>query len=288
MSSAAIQGMHGAFSHAAALQALGDDVAIVECRTFEDLFRSVVEGAADYGIVPVENTLAGSVQRTMDLLVQNPLQVVGETRVRVRLCLAAPPGRTLGEVRRVGSHPVALEQCLSFFESNPRIRPVTAFDTAGSVRDLIAGDAAYDAAIASELAASLYGASVLQREIEDHAGNFTRFLVVGREVAASGGKGDVPGAAAPERGTMKTSLAFTLPHQPGSLHRALGCFAGHDVDLARIESRPIPGRPWEYRFYVDLRGSDEAAEGAALAALRDEVVELRVLGRYPEAAVERD
>ena len=273
MSSAAIQGVRGAFSHAAAIRALGEDVGIIECRSFEELFRTVVDGGADRGIVPVENTLAGSVQRNMDLLVRNPLHVVAEARVRVRLCLAAPPGRALGEVRRVASHPVALEQCLAFFERHPDFRPVTAFDTAGSVRDLMRGTADYDAAIGSELAASLYGAVVLLRELEDDAGNYTRFLVVSREAVAP----------AP-RGTVKTSLAFTLAHRPGSLHRALGCFAEHDVDLARIESRPIPGRPWEYRFYVDLRGSSEAAEAAAVEALTAEAVEVRVLGRYPEAA----
>lgn len=279
MTTAAIQGVRGAFSHAAALRALGPDVTVVECRTFEELFGKVVEGAADRGVVPVENTLAGSVQRTTDLLVRHPLHAVGEVRVRVRLCLAAPPGRRLDQVRRVASHPVALEQCLGFFTRHPEVEPVTAFDTAGSVRDLMEGRADYDAAVGSRLAASLYGAAVLQDGLEDEQDNFTRFLVVAREAAGAG-----PGDVAPH--VTKTSIAFTLAHRPGSLHRALGCFAEHEVDLARIESRPIPGRPWEYRFHVDLRGTSEAAEARALEALARQATELRVLGRYAEAVDE--
>lgn len=271
MTRAAIQGVRGAFSHAAAVQALGEDVDVLECRTFDALFRAVLGGDAEHGVVPVENTLAGSVQRAVDLLVEHPLHAVAEARIRVRLCLIAPPDLALGSIRRVASHPVALDQCRAFFDRHPEIEAVTAFDTAGSVRDLMAGAGDYDAAIGSELAASLYGAAVLERDLEDNSGNYTRFLIIALDPAEP-----------PRDRAVKTSLVLTLAHRPGALHRALGCFAEHGVDLSRIESRPIPGRPWEYRFHIDLRGSSESAESLALAAVTEHVTELRVLGRYPE------
>ena len=275
MTRAAIQGVRGAFSHAAAVQALGEEVDILECRTFDALFRAVLGGDAEHGVVPVENTLAGSVQRAVDLLVEHPLHAVAEARIRVRLCLIAPPGVEPGSVRRVASHPVALDQCRAFFQRHPEIEAVTAFDTAGSVRDLMIGDGDYDAAIGSELAASLYGAAVLERDLEDDSGNYTRFLVIARDPAEP-----------PRDRAVKTSLVLTLAHRPGALHSALGCFAEHGVDLSRIESRPIPGRPWEYRFHIDVRGASETAESAALEAVAEHVTELRVLGRYPEVAIQ--
>ena len=269
---AAIQGVRGAFSHAAAISALGDGVQVVECHSFEELFEAVEGGRAEHGVVPVENTLAGSVQRNMDLLLTHELFAVAEARVRVRLCLAAPPGMRLADVRRAASHPVALQQCHGFFGRNPGVEAVTAFDTAGSVKDLMAGRAEYDAAIGSELAAELYGAVVLERDLEDDARNFTRFLIVAREPRE-----------APSTGA-KTSIAFSVAHRPGSLHEALGVIAGHGVDLTRIESRPIPGRPWEYRFYADLRAPTTGAQSSAVEALRQVTSEVRVLGQYAEVA----
>jgi len=270
MTNVAIQGELGAFSHEAALQ-LVEDPRVQACRTFEDLFAAVAGGDADVGVVPVENTLAGSVQRTMDLLVEHTLHAVGETRVPIRLCLAAPPGTGLAEVRIVASHPVALQQCLGFFRDHPHLTPTAAYDTAGSVKELMEGGAAWDAAVGSALAARLYGARVLAENIEDHEHNYTRFLAIARE----------PGPE-PEGGA-KTSLAFTVRHTPGSLHKALGCFARAGVDLSRIESRPIVGRPWEYRFYADLRGAPPGTQRKAVDDLRDVANDVRVLGCYPEA-----
>ena len=198
MTRVAIQGASGAFSHAAAIKALGSDVEIMECRTSDALFDAVSDGIALYGVVPVENTLAGSVQRNMDLLFQPEIHIVAEARIRIRLCLAVRPGYSISQIRRVASHPVALQQCQGFFSRNPLIEAVTAFDTAGSVRDLMAGDADYDAAISSEFAASLYGANVLEKNLEDHEQNFTRFLTIAREPI------DLP-----EEG-VKTSIAFTI------------------------------------------------------------------------------
>lgn len=267
MVAVAIQGEAGSFSHAAALAALGGDVRLVPCASFEELFRSVESQAAARGVVPIENSLAGSVHENYDLLGSHALHVVAETQVHVRHCLIAPPGTTLADVTRVASHPVALAQCRKFFAAHPGMMPVPAYDTAGSVRDLMAGRVAADAAIASSLAAELYGAAVLREHLEDHAENYTRFLVVGREPAPIGQAG-------------KTSLVFTLPNVPGSLYRALGAFASRGLDLTKIESRPISGRPWEYAFYLDVLGDPRGAVAAALDEIRGFARELRVLGSY--------
>lgn len=264
----AIQGEAGSFSHAAALAALGGEVRFIPCPSFEELFRAVAAGAAARGVVPIENTLAGSVHEVYDLLGAYALHVVGEVQVRVRHCLIARPGATLAELRRVASHPVALAQCRRFFATHPHLTPVPAYDTAGSVRDLMAGAAPADAAIGSALAAELYGAAVVCDGIEDHAENYTRFLIVAREPA-------------PATLASKTSLVFTLPNVPGSLYGALGVFARRGLDLTKIESRPLPGRPWEYAFYLDVVGDPRAGVTAALAELGGLARELRVLGAYP-------
>lgn len=270
MNRTAIQGVRGAFSHTAAMRAMGGDVEVVECRTFEDLFAAVDSGGAQRGVVPVENSLAGSIPRNMDLLLEHELHVVAEVRVRIRLCLATRPGCRLREVSSAASHPVALEQCRGFFARNPTVESVPAFDTAGCIKDLMSGDASYDAAIGSELAASLYGAEILERDLEDDCENYTRFLVVAR----------VP-TTPPESGA-KTSLVFRVRHEPGSLYTALGLLAQHGVDLTRLESRPIPGRPWEYRFYADLRGATPGDQSAAIEALGVVADEIHVFGQYRE------
>jgi prephenate dehydratase len=192
----------------------------------------------------------------------------------VRLCLATVPGTDPATIRRVASHPVALQQCHRFFARHAGRQAVAAFDTAGSIKELMEGSAPYDAAIGSELAAVLYGATVVEHDLEDDPDNFTRFLVVGTEPLAS-----------PEA-PVKTSLVFRLRHEPGSLHAALGVLASHGVDLTRLESRPIPGRPWEYRFYADVRGPSSARQAAAIDALDGVAEEIRVLGRYRERASE--
>lgn len=267
----AIQGEPGAFSHTAAEQLFGPDLELVPTRTFEELFECVVDGRAQRALVPVENTLAGSVQGNLDRIVKHGLHVVAETRVRIRLSLVAPPGTTLTSVRTAASHPVALQQCQSFFFRHPEIEPVPVYDTAGSIRDLMSGTANYEAAIGSDLAARIYGAEVLMKEIEDNPENYTRFFAVSRE--ARGGTCPKP----------KTSLAFVVAHVPGSLHQALGVFARKGVDLTKLESRPIPGRPWEYRFFADVRGDAGGSLAGCLQELRGFAHEVHVLGSYPEA-----
>lgn len=269
----AIQGERGAFSHAAAIRIFGRGVRVIALRTFEELFEAVSSGQADIGMVPVENTLAGSIQRNLDLLLQHTLHATAETRVPVRLCLVVEPGRTLDQVASAASHPVALQQCHRFFAAHPGIEGRVAYDTAGSVKDLLSGHADYDAAIGSALAAELYRGEVLVEGLEDDPDNFTRFFAVAREPAE-----------APEVGA-KTSIAFTLAHSPGSLHHALGCLANRNVDLTRLESRPIPGHPWEYRFYADLRGVPLSVQNQCVEEMRSVAGEVRVLGQYPEEPI---
>ena len=266
----AIQGEQGAFSHEAAKVFFGPGLDLLSQPTFDGLFAAVTDGAADRAIVPIENSLAGSVHENYDRLWVSTLHVVGEAQVRIRLCLIGRPGASLNTVRRVASHPVALAQCRNFFLQHPEMKAEAAYDTAGSVMGLMRRDGPVtQAAIASRLAAELYGATVLVEGIEDHPENYTRFLVLARE---------------PRRpsGATKTSLVFTLENSPGVLYRALGFFAQRDLDLTKIESRPLRGKPWEYAFYLDVIGDPEGPLGDALEELRAIAPELRVLGSYPD------
>ena len=265
----AIQGERGSFSHAAALLVLGEDAEILPRASFDALFAAVVAGEADRGLLPIENSLAGSIHENYDRLEASSLHIVGETQLRVHQCLIARPGASLASIRRVASHPVALAQCRRFFAERPQIEPIPAYDTAGSVQDLFRDGATTHAAIASALAARLYGGQILLEGIEDDPQNYTRFLVLARE----------PG---PLADADKTSVVFTLENAPGALHRALGAFATRGVDLAKIESRPLRGRPWEYAFYLDVLGDPAGAAGEALDELARLAEHFRVLGSYPE------
>jgi len=266
----AIAGEAGSYSHAAALAAHPVEIQVVPCRDFSELFETVALGGAEHGVVPIENSLTGSIHENYDQLRAHDLCIVGETEVRVRHCLIARPGTTMPQVRQVASHPVALAQCRKFFAVHPMMTAVPAYDTAGSVRDLMSDRVAVDAAIASDLAARLYGGTVLESGIEDHPDNFTRFLIVSRYAVSRVG-------SAP----TKTSLVISLANVPGSLHRALGVFARRELDLSKIESRPLPGRPWQYAFYLDVLG-EPADVAAALAELTEETAgnSVRVLGSY--------
>ena len=266
----AIQGEPGAFSHMAALSLWGQTVRLTATRSFPDLFQAVKAGEARYGVVPVENTLAGSVQGNLDLILEYGFQVVAETQVRIQLTLVTPPGTPPTAIRSAASHPVALQQCRNFFAARPRLEPVAVYDTAGSIRDLMAGDADYGAAIGSPLAARIYGAEVLEEEIEDNHENYTRFFAV------------TSLEEPPPHGPHKTTLAFVVAHEPGSLHQALGVFARRGLDLTKLESRPIPGQPWQYRFFADVRGSPDGELGEGLKELEEMALELRVLGYYQE------
>jgi prephenate dehydratase len=265
----AIQGERGSFSHAAALGVFGEDAQILPRSSFDALFAAVVAGEADRGLLPIENSLAGSIHENYDRLEASSLHIVGEAQLRIRQCLIARPGASLASIRRVASHPVALAQCRRFFAERPQIEPIQAYDTAGSVQDLLRDGAASQGAIAGALAARLYGGQILLEGIEDDPQNFTRFLILARE----------PGALTDAN---KTSVVFTLKNAPGVLHRALGTFATRGVDLSKIESRPLRGRPWEYAFYVDVLGDPAGAAGGALDELAQMAEHFRVLGSYPE------
>jgi len=267
----AIQGERGAFSHEAALLALGPDVEVVPQQTFDELFSSVVDGRADRALVPIENSLHGSIHENFDRLLHSPLHIVAETQLRIRQCLIARPGSSLGMMRRVASHPVALAQCRKFFAERPQVEAVTAYDTAGAVRDLMKSGLATQGAIASRLAAELYGAQVVVGGIEDDPENFTRFLVLARE----------PG---PIESASKTSIVFVLDNKPGALYRALGVVASRGGDLCKLESRPLRGHPREYSFYLDVLGDPRGIAGEAIEELRQASRDFRILGSYPEGA----
>jgi prephenate dehydratase len=266
----AFQGERGAFSEEAAVKLLGDDVTPVPRPTFESLFAAVGEGAADFALAPVENSLAGSVQRTYDLLLDSPLHIKGEVVIHIRHFLIGCPGSSLEAIRTVKSHPVALAQCERFFAARPQIRRVAAEDTAGSVAEVIRRGDPTRAAIAGRRAAEIYGGIVLLERLEDHGENYTRFVLL------------APSPCAGEDAD-KLSLVVKLPHRPGALHHALEPFARRGIDLLKIESRPIHGQPWAYHFYLDLRASPRDAEAAALAELRERATSVRLLGYYPSA-----
>jgi prephenate dehydratase len=265
----AIQGERGAFSHQAALEILGSGLTLLPKPTFDLLFAAAVGGEADRAVVPIENSLAGSIHENYDRLRAQPLHIVAETQLRIVHCLIGRPGSTLDRIRRVSSHPVALAQCRRFFAERPGVEAVVAYDTAGSVMDMMRDGADTDAAIASALAAQTYGGQILLEAIEDDPQNYTRFLVLARE----------PGAI---EAATKTSIVFTLRNVPGALYQALGAFSTRGVDLSKIESRPLRGRPWEYEFHLDALGDPRGAAGQAIEDLRKLSHEFRILGSYPD------
>lgn len=267
----AFQGEPGAFSHAAARKLLGPRVAVFPCQRFDDVFRSLKARKVSHAVVPIENTLHGSVHENYDHLLEYNLPITGETSIRIAHQLIAMPGTTFRSVKRVLSHPVALNQCLNFFRDHPHIERVPHYDTAGSVKTLAAEHPADAAAIASEAAAEIYNGVILKRNIEDDRQNFTRFFLLQREAPQVSRKGR----------EWKTSLVFVTPNRPGAQFKAMACFALRDLNLTKIESRPLRGKPWEYLFYVDLLGhSKDPPLAHALDHLREMTSLLRVLGSY--------
>ncbi|RXH57015.1 prephenate dehydratase [Granulicella sibirica] len=268
----AIQGELGSNSHMAALAMLGE-MEIVPCALSAEVFNRVVSGDVDGAVLPIENSLHGSVAEHYDLLLERPVEVRAESMLRIRHCVIATPGVRLEEVRRVMSHPVALSQCRRWLHAHPEIEVVPFYDTAGSVKRLMSDGLRDAAGIAPELAARQYGAEILVGGIEDHVENFTRFYLLGRE----GGLGvKAPGEGVPD----KMSLAFSLEHRPGTLVAALELLAAAGVNLTKIESRPVISHPWEYIFHVDVRFENAGLADAAVEAMRRHCGRLKVLGRY--------
>jgi len=275
----AFQGERGAFSEDAAKRLFGEKIRTEPCRSFEDLFEAVTSGKADCAVVPIENTLAGSVHKNYDLLLQHNLTILAELSLRIVHNLIGLPGTSLGQIRRVYSHPVALAQCERFLRRLPEIEAAAAYDTAGSVKTIVEAGLADEAAIAGSSAAQFYGAQVLIEGIEDNKKNFTRFLVL----AAPEKSESIASLLEPpsEDRPRKTSLVFRISNRPGALFRALAVFALRDIDLLKIESRPIEGRPWEYSFYLDLAGdSADPNIQRAIGHLNEMTESVRVLGSY--------
>ncbi len=270
----AFQGETGAFSQEAISQLLGPRVRVLPCQRFEEVFSRLKDKTATAAVIPIENTLAGSVHENYDHLVNFHFEILAETHVRIRHCLIALPGAAFRNLRQVYSHPVALNQCLRFFARHPRLEKVPFYDTAGSVKMLVAEGRRDAAAIASALAADIYGARILRRGLEDDRQNFTRFFLLRRP--------DESKPRGPAVRQWKTSLVFSTRNVPGALFRALSAFALRDINLAKIESRPLRGKPWEYLFYLDFLGRvDEPRVKNALAHLGELADFLRVLGSYP-------
>lgn len=270
----AFQGEPGAFSEAAAIQLLGMAITPVPRPTFDAAFRAIPEGAADALLAPIENSLAGSVVRVYDLLLESSLTIVAETILPIEHHLIGCPGASFAQIRSVSSHPMALAQCERFFLAHPDLKRVPAEDTAGSVREVLATANKTAAAIAGRRAAEYYRGEILVESIQDNAENFTRFALL----VPSANAGDFADDRA-----HKMSVALRLAHQPGALLAALAPFARQSVNLLKIESRPIHGRPWEYQFFLDVEAESRERLETALMETRGATSNLRVLGLYPAA-----
>ena len=266
----AYQGAPGAFSEDAAIALSAAGVALLPCRTLDDVFAALAAGRADAAVVPIENSLAGPVPGCADLLERGAVHIVAERVDRIVHALVAPAGVALADVRRVLSHPVAIAQCEGFFRDHPQLTPVPAFDTAGAVAEILGGGTRDAAAIASARAAVVYGGAVIADAIQDRADNFTRFLRI------------APGTFdGPLRAGRKTTVVCRLANTPGSLLRALEPFAARGLNLTRIESRPIRDCPFEYLFHLDIAPSEApAALAEALEDLGARAAVTRVLGHY--------
>ncbi len=271
MTTIAYQGEPGAYSQEAIVQQFGPQVEALACQSFDEIFAAVEGGRANLGLLPVENSQAGSINSAYDLLLDHDLRVVGEVKLRVRHCLLAPPGTRLADIKQVYSHPQALAQCERYLK-NRGWQAVTAYDTAGSARELAGRRQPGCGAIASRLAGEIYGLEVLETGIEDSPDNTTRFFLLGTEEP-------------PRSEHNKTSLVFATSHTPGALYRALSEFATRGINLTKIESRPRRNRPWHYVFYVDLEGHWQDPEiEQSLVALLVRSAYVKLLGSYPAAS----
>lgn len=272
---AGFQGALGAFSQEAVRQLLGDGATVAPYGAFEEVFQALRGGKIDVAVIPLENTLAGSVHENYDHLLHYDVRIRAETNVRIVHNLIAPPGVRFKDLRRVYSHPVALNQCLGFFRRYPKIEKTPFYDTAGSVKMVMETRPPDAGAIASRVAASIYGGHILRRSIEDDRANFTRFVLLEPTKRRH--------AKPLQARHWKTSLVFATRNVPGALFRALSAFALRDLNLTKIESRPLRGKPWEYLFYVDvLAREDDPRMQNALRHLTELADFLRVLGSYPQ------
>lgn len=268
----AFQGEHGAYSEEAILEHFpASSTQTLPCASFRDVFSAVSTSQAGLGFAPIENSLAGSIYQVYDLLSRNDLWIVGEHYLRVRHCLIGSPGAKIQQIRKVISHPQALMQCEGYLRRLGGVASEPVYDTAGSVKMMSEQPDPSVAAIASRHAARRFGMQILAEGIEDDPANFTRFLILSDQPV-------VP------QGVAKTSIVFTLENEPGALYKTMSAFALRGIDLTRIESRPLVGKPWDYLFYLDFRGAvQDALVQRALANLEEFCLMLRVFGSYPDS-----
>lgn len=263
------QGELGAFSQRAAFQIFGKKIRPIPCASFDAVFEAVVKKRAQLAVIPIENSLAGSIHQNFDLLTRHSLEPIGEAYVRIEHHLIVHSDMTLSSIRQIYSHPVALAQCQRFLRKLKKAETVPFYDTAGSVKHIREKELREAAAIASEDAARIYGMKILRRGIEDNRENYTRFL------------GLAPRGRFPQGGS-KTTVVFGLKNEPGALFKALSVFALRNIDMTKIESRPIHGKPWEYLFYLDLHSDIRSKECSnALRHLQEMTLYFKVLGSYP-------
>lgn len=275
-----IQGVAGCFHDAAAREYFtGEDIETIPCDTFPEMFESLACDASLLGIVAIENTIAGSLLQNHELLRMSNLQVIGEQKLRISQVLAALPGQTIDQLVEANSHPIALMQCEQYLRRHPNLKMIEKFDTAGSAKEIAEQNLVGHAAVCGEYAANLYGLNILERGIETNKRNFTRFLIIADPLLASELK-------AHERDINKSSIVFTLPHTHGALSKVLTIFSFYDINLSKIQSLPIIGREWEYRFYVDLTFDSYVRYRQSIDAVRPLMNDFRILGEYKECTYE--
>lgn len=269
-----IQGVAGCYHDAAARRYFGNQsIDVIPCDSFPEMFEELATDASLIGIMAIENTIAGSLLQNHELLRMSHMQIVGEHKMRISHTLCALPGQTLDNLTEVNSHPMALRQCEQYLHRHPNLKIVEAFDTAGSAKDIAEQKLTGHGAICGEYAAQLYGLNILASGIETNKRNFTRFLILADPLTA-------PELRPEERSIDKSSIVFSLPHTNGALSKVLTIFSFYDINLSKIQSMPIIGREWEYRFYVDLTFDSYSRYLQSIDAVRPLINDLRILGEY--------
>lgn len=274
-----IQGVKGCFHDAAAREYFaGEEIETVPCETFPDLFDTLALDASLLGIIAIENTIAGSILPNHELLRNSNLRIVGEHKMRISHVLCALPGQSIEQLTEVNSHPMALMQCEQYLRRHPNLRMIEKNDTAGAAQEIACEHLAGHGAVCGEFAARLYGLDILERGIETNKRNFTRFLIIADPLTAAE-------VAPRENEVNKASIVFTLPHTHGALSKVLTILSFYDINLSKIQSIPIIGREWEYRFYTDLTFASPVRYHQAIDAVRPLINDFKILGEYRECPV---